>query len=120
MNKKRVKLNVLIEDFLSERRKSDGGWAPVTESDFRQLCAIIDRILELKWGRDADGDLPIEYKIIDRKQFERMHYVPVPYQHKDAAEHLEAVIMNAQMATDALSATLRIIRYESLHKERRA
>lgn len=118
-------LNNLIADFLAERRKSDGGFAPVTEQDLNQLCSIMEKLTGMKWGRDADGDLPIDWEIIDRTRFERMHFQPVPYQHKAqnelaANEHLNAVVLNARIANDELNTTLKLIQLElrSKTKER--
>lgn len=111
--RERKVLNKLVDKFLAERRVSDGGWAPVTERDLEQLCAIIDRIIRAKWGKDSDGDLPVEWWLIDRTRFQRMHYAPVPYgdEAKDelALERLNLVLMNANIANRELDVTLRIL-----------
>ena len=106
-------LDKLIDKFLAERRVSDGGWAPVTESDSYQLNAIIERLVRMKWTADPDGDRPIEWRIIDRTQFGRLQYAPVPYEH-DAdgelgLERLNIVLLNANIANRELDVTLRIL-----------
>jgi hypothetical protein len=117
----RSALDKLIDKFLAESRKSDGGWAPVTERDLGQLYIIVEKIIGMKWGQDPDGDLPIEWKIIDRTRFERLHYFPVPYEHKAkdelALEHLSTVVTNANIANDELSTTLRVLQNKLREKK---
>lgn len=72
-------LLIKIERFLSSRRKSSGGWAEVRVQDVNGLEAIIRELIKLKFEKDPDGDLPIEFKVIDRTWFEPMHFQPVPY-----------------------------------------
>lgn len=113
MKRERKVLSNLINKFLAERRKSDGGYAPVTETDLEQLHAIINRLITLKWGPDPDGDWPINWHIIDRTRFEPMHYAPVPYEHmatgEAALERLNTVLLNANIANRELDVTLRIL-----------
>jgi hypothetical protein len=105
----------LIDRFLAERRESDGGYAPVTESDLNKLYAIISRLVRMKWGMDPDGDRPIEWKLIDRTRFERMHYVPIPYEHKAKGEavfdRLHFVALNASIANRDLDTTLKLLEF---------
>lgn len=119
----RYALDGRINEFLTDRRMSDGGWAPVTERDLEQLYTIMMRIIEMKWGPDPDGDRPINWKIIDRTRFWPMHYVPVPYEHKAkddlALEHLFAVATNANIANEELSTALRVLQ-DKLRKKLKA
>ena len=113
-SRERSALDKRINEFLTDRRMGDGGWAPVTERDLNQLCAIIDWLIKMKWETDPDGDFPINWKVIDRTRFEPMHYHPVPYEHKardDAAlaDRLSTVLTNADIATHALSMSLRVL-----------
>lgn len=56
-----------VEGFLSDRVEGDGdGWSPVSEEDEGQLHEFFKEIIALKWGTDADGDLPINFAIVDR------------------------------------------------------
>lgn len=69
-----------IDKFLEKRVESDGrGWAPVSKEDFRTLADIIGKLIEAKWGRDADGDLPVEFDLVNRTTHNRLHYRPMPY-----------------------------------------
>lgn len=114
-------LNILIDEFLAVRRESDGGYAPVTEKDLEQLDTIIYKLIGMKWAMDPDGDLPIDFKIIDRTRFEPMHYDPVPYQHKTEDDplaqrgRLAILMMNAHIALEALDTQMRI----EWHKKRK-
>lgn len=73
-------LNKDIELFLSERRESEqGGFSLVTDKDRDIFGDIINKLIMLKWESDADNDFPIEFKMIDRTRFQRMHYMQVPY-----------------------------------------
>ena len=74
------RLGDLIDSFLEDRRESfGGGWAQITPEDVDQLREIIRWLIELKCDRDADGDLPIECKLVNRRTHERLHYYPIPY-----------------------------------------
>jgi len=114
--RQRKTLDRLIDRFLAEKRKSDGGYAPVTEQDWSQLNEIIDTLVMLKWSPDPDGDWPIDWKLIDRTQYEPMHYHPVPYDHKTVAklERLSTVAMNATIATDELNTSIRLLQLDLL------
>ena len=90
-------LQTMIDKFLSERRHSAGGWAEVQLQDVKDLCAILSELIKRKFEADPDGDLPIEYTIVDRTRFDRMRFEPVPYHHK--AQNLEEkqTILDAHM-----------------------
>jgi len=83
MNK--VELLEQISRFLVDSRKSDGGYAEVTTEDMQQLQDIFYKICELKFQKDADGDLPINFQVVDRN---KKHFlIPQPinsvfYSHK--------------------------------------
>ncbi len=76
------KLHQKIEDFIAEKRESDGGYAPVIERDMELLEEIIEGLVEAKFERDPDGDLPVEWNLINRHTHLRMHYRPLRYDHK--------------------------------------
>lgn len=73
------KLTQLLNSFLVERRESSGGFAPVTEKDWEQLHQIVERLLELKFGPDPDGDLPVNYMLINRHVHGPIHFMRQPY-----------------------------------------
>lgn len=73
-------LDNMIDRFLEDRRESHrGGWAKITPEDVTLLREIVHELIELKCELSADGDLPIEVKLVNRRTHERMHYSPVPY-----------------------------------------
>lgn len=68
-----------VGEFLETRSRSGGGFAPVGESDIQSLSDIIEHILEIKYERDPDGDLPVELTLVDRTRCKRLHAMAVPY-----------------------------------------
>jgi hypothetical protein len=69
-----------LDAFFAERVESkQGGWAEVSYEDQAEIILLFDAILRAKYEADADGDLPIEFKIINRNFCQRMHFCPQPY-----------------------------------------
>lgn len=97
-----------IDEFLAEHRESVGGWVFVAPKDLEQLDEIINWLLAAKYDLDHDGDLPVEFKLIDRTRFERMYYKPVPYNdgvppHSEKDDQLiDTLSFNVVMATHAI------------------
>lgn len=61
------------------RRESDGGWAPVGEGEVEALESIIWGFIRARWGPDPDGDLPIEFIVVNRTTHQRLPFRPVRY-----------------------------------------
>ena len=105
MTKKR--LLARIDAFLKERKKSDGGYAPVTDDEMGQLRTIIDGLIALKYEEDPDGDHPVDVILTDRTRFERPMHLPVRYAHKpvdgysELELHLRAVSTFNSLAESA-------------------
>jgi len=72
-------LDGLIDRFLEDHRESDGGYAKVTTEDIHLLYEIVRELIAFKCEEDPDGDLPIEFEIVNRRTHEPMHYGQVPY-----------------------------------------
>ena len=111
----------LIDDFLAERRESDGGWAPVTDEDYMDLFAIVYKLIEAKFERDCDYDLPIEVKLVDRNKYHGSHYFNIPY-HFDKGEDaiFEALRLaegNVSIATSMLTSICKEIDFLRKEKE---
>ena len=90
-------LREMIDRFLKDRRQSDcGGWAQIVPADLEQLAEIIHSLIDLKCERDADGDVPIRFRLINRRETRGMIYDPVPYfgirEHDDGYKRAEQVI----------------------------
>ena len=124
------RLFFLITTFLAEERKSEGSWAPVTDEDMDGLHDIIERLIELKFEEDCDGDHPVEWKLINRTTHHRMHYRPLRYDHHiedhemtpreriDAELNLhQAVTLNFNIATQDMERYHRHI--ENTHREKK-
>ena len=121
MNKK---LETLIEKFLSEKRKSDSGYAPVTVDDVNNLYKIIDMLVEAKFEPDADGDYPVDYEITDLTRYERSHFVQIPHwlyrKHSDEnndEEVLNKYAINLSIATERLKIFSDILYHKRMVKD---
>lgn len=77
--KQREFLQNTIDQLLAERRKSRGGWSPVTADDLRNLRNIIDCLIAMKWEQDPDGDHPVDVDITDLTQYRRPFWLPIPH-----------------------------------------
>jgi len=105
------KLHALIDKFLKERKKSTGGYAPVSQEEIDTLCNIVQSLIELKYQPDPDGDVPVEFTIVDRTQYERLGYGPIPYIDKANTEKeqllaVELAHMNMDIANEAFRRTM--------------
>ncbi len=95
----------MVLKFLKDKRDSDGGWAEVTEIDMLLLNGIVEQLIAEKFQEDPDGDLPVEYKLINRTTHQRMHFLPL--KNLDFDDGLKALIaqvkdaqVNLSIATD--------------------
>jgi hypothetical protein len=69
----------LVDTFLAERRKSEGGWAEITNDDIQQLEKIVLSLVKAKCQADPDGDYPIQFRIVNRRTHEHLSFQAVPY-----------------------------------------
>jgi uncharacterized protein YdaT len=68
-----------LKTFLDDRVEGDGdGWAPVSAEDESKLYDLFKEIIALKWGTDADGDLPINFALCDRNNGYLNEFI-IPY-----------------------------------------
>lgn len=108
-------LKTMLDEFLKHRSKSKNGeWAEVAEGDIKKLYGIVIKILEMKYERDSDNALPVEVDLIDRTRFERLHHIPIPYEHKATSDEERIEILtrlnsNAQIAVNALDRHIKIL-----------
>jgi hypothetical protein len=93
-----------IKAFIKDRRPCVGhGWAPVEPGDVAELCGFIREIVEGKWDKDCDGDLPVNFRVIDRTRYEPMHFFEVPYAEtcnttEERQRRMDNLIANVQLA----------------------
>jgi len=99
-------VELLIRQFLAERRESDGGYAPVHLEDLFLLDHIISELVEEKWGSDPDGDRPIAWEIIDRNTHRMPPFLAIPHlshETRDEIEaHMSALFWNLEIAMSEL------------------
>ena len=110
------KLRTMIDTFLSERRESDGGWAPVEPQDMEQLTEILHALIAAKWGADPDGDRPVEHVLVDRTRYEGNYFFNLPYWNEAQSEQehesiLQYHMTNTRIAIGGLDRTLRNMAY---------
>lgn len=111
------RIHNLVDEFLRVRRNSDGGWAQVTSTDLLFLNGIITQLLVEKFQEDSDGDLPVEFNIINRNTHQKVHYLPVPYTHpatvKEMMRRLSITQTNIQIAVNDLRASVQALEADS-------
>lgn len=113
--RQKEELDSKITAFLKDKRKSkSGGWAEVTDSDIADLSDIINDIIGLKFERDCDGDLPVEYCLVDRNKYYNIPYVYVPYERDgdtvngNFERYFESTRLNWEIANSAFNQALRL------------
>lgn len=118
-------LDELIEEFLEEHREcgNGNGYALITNDDLSVLRDIIYELLERKCDLDADGDLPVQVKLINRRIFEPTHFHDIPYHeywdddHETATlvsirERLRLMAGNVRTAADRLDTEIQCFDFE--------
>ncbi len=107
-------LEEMIDVFLEEHRESkSGGYAEITPRDVGLLQRIVHELISLKCDKDADGDYPVQVKLINRRIFEPDHFAPVPYEGMDKfMRRLEILMGNLNFAHTRLSNTVRCQRLD--------
>lgn len=112
----------LISDWAIDQKVSEGSYAPVDPKEIVALNEIILKLLELKYQRDPDGDLPVEWTLVDRTHFYHpfLFYSRMKYPHNarndegkyDIAkleEGLDVRLMNLSIAMDEVKMISRYI-----------
>lgn len=102
-----------INDFVSPDKRSEsspgGGWAPVQNNDIAELRAIVLLLLEMRYERDADGDLPINVHFLDRTKYENAslsYYRHLPGD-GNVDEYQRILIANIRSAHSAVESATR-------------
>jgi hypothetical protein len=114
----------LIHKFLDEPRESEGGYALVTDDDMTLLSEIVQELIVRKCERDPDGDLPIEFALINRRE---KHFAIDPWinalPYRDDSDtpsdplerggRLEKLMYIVKEATNKLSCELDVVQYNN-------
>ncbi len=85
---RRAKLFERIDAFLDAgyiESGPGGGWAPIEREQENEFREIFDEIIDLKVGRDADGDRTI-LAYIDNRRRGRLETIHVPYIHRGSTD----------------------------------
>jgi flagellar biosynthesis component FlhA len=86
-----------IDSFIEEVKKFvqnkscslDSGYAVVAKKDIDEMYDLIERMVELRFELDSDGDYPIDFKLIDRTRFQSSNYRLIPHPEDFDNETLE-------------------------------
>jgi hypothetical protein len=111
-------LDILIDRFLEDHREctAGGGYAQITSEDIGLLYDIVRKLVDLKCDKDADGDLPVECKLINRRTHEPFHYMAVPHRSHFPNDELEVIpftdmlqilLLNLSLASDRVNNEIR-------------
>lgn len=89
-----------------------GSWEenPLTDSEIENFYKKVRKMANDEFGVDGDGSSTLEFILIDRTRCERMHYDPVPYDHRSIQSNKEArriVLMNLRIASEAVECYFR-------------
>jgi|SRR5271157_2030389 len=100
-----------FENFLAHYRESHGAYATVYKEDEDRLILLLNALRKAKFETDPDGDYPIEFRVINRHNYERMNFLPQPYTYQaktteDFVRCVEAAKANVNMATSHLDLAL--------------
>lgn len=84
-----------------------GSWEsnPVTDDEINKFWSRIQKLADVEFGVDDEGDSSVEVIVVNRTQYERMSYIPVMYAHRDkksAEQAKHAAILNHKIAADTL------------------
>ena len=81
-----------LDLFLEEIRPEPFDQVALTDLDLARLDSLVRTLLRLKCPRVEDADFPVDWDFIDRRKFQRMHYVPIPYPHRATPKQQDAIL----------------------------
>ena len=100
-----------FDDWMKKDRiVSEGGWALVKEPDLMELAVLIHLLIDHLWAEDPDGDLPVEFRLVDRTRFRQPYFRNMPYAHKDQLGYEDAVMSNLSAAVSEADTMLKLRR----------
>lgn len=115
-----------VEEFARTRTPAGdgGGWAPVTPAEMAELSEILGALLACKYEPDADGDLPVNFHLVDRTRYGRTSFFSIPYSHKfktpeEYDEVIDLAAGNVRMAMDQLDVLLKCRKEQKRLQENR-
>lgn len=109
------RLEAKLEKFLARKAESNGGWADLNQQDMQLLNDFLWALREAKCEKDADGDIPLEFTLVNRRETESFHYSPTRYTHKvkdDAIfDEFRTRMTNLQIASSSVDQIAQEIQY---------
>jgi hypothetical protein len=94
-----------LDKFLKDFRTSDSGYATYTEQDEENFWNFFRIMLEAKFETDADGDYPMEIRMVNRTYEERLPYFSQRYLYRmetlnEVAEYIRNAQINLSIAAE--------------------
>lgn len=77
-----------IERFLQTPNKKEDGWPSISDDDMVEFSELVDALIEAKWGRDSEGDLPVYACAYNRRMEALLWPYPVLKQRREPNEDL--------------------------------
>ncbi len=68
-----------------------------------KLYEEFGKLAKKLFGVDEDGDLPLDIRLIDRTRYGRMHFRPIPYDHKVVTDAERKDVLGALMCNLAIA-----------------
>lgn len=100
-----------------ERSDGDGSWPKgISKEKIALLWLELESLIEKYFDADSDGDLPIDLHMVDRTKYQRLHYTPIPYDHKnenDLDRVVELSLLNLNIAQEDFNRAIRAREYVS-------
>jgi hypothetical protein len=112
---------------LLTRSRSEGGssWAPVSKELWSELNEVFDKIINAVVTPDCDGDLSIEFELVNRTKGRMPRFQPIPYDdfmsdkpdQGKTDKYLDAVLYNFQVASEELTRANRLYKFKAIPRE---
>jgi len=85
-----------LEAFLADKvpEGAGGGWPKVDPAEVEALGAIVQGLIKAKYAKDADGDLPIHYTLVDRTRYQSLHFMPLVH---ERSNQVDLGLLNANL-----------------------
>ena len=77
-NKQRKELHQLLDQVINEKPSDIGEWEKISRQSKNDLDNLIYNIIDTRFNRDVDGDLPVHFMTIRRASESMLHLNPIP------------------------------------------
>ena len=78
-------------------------WHDVTDEEIAEIYEKLHKLAREITPVDCDSDSVLEIDITDRRKFERIHFVRVPYRDTDPEAHFRALLINLSIISNRIN-----------------